>query len=260
MHADEHLSLYDRPDVYDVAFSPGTTVEVERVCTLFGRYARAPVTSVLEAACGSGRLLLALAGRGYRAHGYDAHPAMVAFTAGRIVQSGLGERVEVSRMDLRSARDVAAHGAALCMINSLGYLHHDVDVVAHFRGTAASLRPGGLYVVQLACAWRDPSLAGIGAWEASRDGMHVHMAWQVVDEDPVRERSHQRCRVHVRSRRETLAWEEAHELRLWRAGRLRDLAAQAGFGLEAVHTEDLTAVEDVDPPGELGNLYFVFRT
>ncbi|NUQ73147.1 MAG: class I SAM-dependent methyltransferase [Polyangiaceae bacterium] len=253
-------SLYDEPHFYDIAFSPGTELQVDRLRTLFNAHQHCPTQSILEPACGSGRIVMGLAGAGYRVSGFDQNPLMVAFTAGRIAQSGLGDRVDVRRADMRDASYPRDYDAAVNLFNSLGHLRDDADIAAHFASVSRCLHANGLYVVQVDCAWTDPSLAEEGRWTAARDGISIEVQWSILGQDTAAKVSEQRCRMRVADRWGEHELVEDFALRLWSREDLERLSAREGFQLEAVHTEDLSAVPAGSPlSGELGNLYFVFR-
>ncbi|GAB4511550.1 MAG: hypothetical protein Tsb0020_29360 [Haliangiales bacterium] len=252
--------FYDYPLYYEVAFAGGTALECERVLTLLARHGLAEPGDVLEAACGGGRFLLALAEHGWRASGYDAHPAMVAFAAGRAFASPSGDSVAVWRADMRAPLAGGGFDAALCLNNSLGYLHGDDELSAHLRATAGCLKPGGLYVIQLGCAWDKLDPEDEARWQARWGRVETDVSWRVVREDHAAKRSHEQCRVRVRDGARELVIDEPHCLRLWFDADLRALAATAGFVVEAVYSADLAQLAPATRlSGELGNLYFVLR-
>lgn len=254
------MGLYDCPHRYDIAFSPGTSAQVAQLCTLFAEHQQTDVTSVLEVACGSGRIMMGLAALGYRVSGYDSNPLMVAFTAGRITQSGLGDRVDVRQADMRTATYPRRYDAAVNLFNSLGHLHDDGDIAAHLRGIANGLHPGGLYLVQVECAWNDLTRAEEGHWTAARDGVSTEVRWRILREDAGAKMSEQWCWLKVTDQWGEYVSEERVVLRLWLADDLSRLAAGSSLVVEAIYTEDLRRMPvGSSLSGELGNLYFVLR-
>ena len=80
--------LYDLPEYYDVAFSWDLSSEIEFFGQLFAAHVPFEVKRILEPACGTGRFLVALPGRGYRVRGYDVNPRAVAYARRKIAASG----------------------------------------------------------------------------------------------------------------------------------------------------------------------------
>ena len=72
------IDWYDTPRWYDMVFDPGTPTEADFVMQLAERYGRGPLRSVLEPACGSGRMVVELARRGVRVEGFDLNTHMLA--------------------------------------------------------------------------------------------------------------------------------------------------------------------------------------
>lgn len=251
--------LYDQPLYYDIAFSWDVTAEVDFLAGLFTEHVPGGVERVLEPACGPGRLLRGLARRGFSVLGYDANPRMAAYAVGLLENEGLGDRARVTAGSMEAFRPPGRYGAAVNVINSLGYLPTDGDIRRHFALIAAALKPGGLYVVQLSCAWDGPPSGEPSGWTCERDGVRVETTWSVEREEPERRLSHQRCRMVVDDHGRRLVLDEPYLLRLWYFDELVAQAAGAGFNLRGVYAADFspTAVDD-GLSGADGNQYFVF--
>lgn len=92
---------------------------------------------ILEAACGSGRLVLPLARAGYDVVGIDNSHAMLALAEARLAQEpALVPRVRLQPADLRSARLGQRFGLAIVALDSFGLLATRADQ----RRTLAILR------------------------------------------------------------------------------------------------------------------------
>lgn len=254
-------TIYDHPLYYDIAFTWDVSPEIDFFERIFELFVPFKVDRILEPACGAGRLLLALARRGYNALGYDVNPSMVEYARKRIIEADLDDAVEVIPGDMRTAAFSDRFGAAFNLINSLGYLHTDEEIIAHLRCTGDALETGGVYVVQLSCAWRTPPEDDLSSWTFERDGVRVKTTWIVEREEPDKMLSHQRCRMEIEDNGRRLFLDEPHVLRLWLYEDLRRLARESGrFFLTAVYDEKFAEVPpDAELTGELGNLYFVFQ-
>jgi SAM-dependent methyltransferase len=76
---------------------------------------------ILEAACGSGRLLVPLARAGYEVVGVDSSPAMLKLAAQRLAsEPKLAKRVRLLEEDLRSLRLQRTFGLAFIALDSFG--------------------------------------------------------------------------------------------------------------------------------------------
>jgi len=143
--------LYDDASVYDILHAPDTAWEVDGLERTFERFVstRSRDPLFLEPACGSGRYLRVLCGRGRRVAGFDIDDGMVAYAS-----RGL-EKFDASRWRIFSAGMVgfAQHmgrdraDLAFNPINTIRHLESDEQMLAHFEEMAGVLRTGGVYAV-----------------------------------------------------------------------------------------------------------------
>ena len=120
---------------------------------LFRHYATAAAprpgapARVLELACGTGRVLRALAAAGHDCTGVDASPAVLALARART--AGLGPvHLLQARMEALPA-GLGPFDLALCALNSFAYLPDQAAQIAMLTGVQARLVPGGLLVLDL---------------------------------------------------------------------------------------------------------------
>ncbi|MBC8425392.1 class I SAM-dependent methyltransferase [bacterium] len=149
--------MYDQARIMDILATPGTAAEadvLERIYRCFGPPGAPGRSSTvcLEAACGTGRYLRVLAGRGWRVLGFDSSAAMIAYARDTLRRRGLSRRAHVFRARLADFSSFVTPGSvhlAFIPDNSLRHLGSDREGLAHFEGVARCLVPGGLYVVGL---------------------------------------------------------------------------------------------------------------
>jgi SAM-dependent methyltransferase len=107
----------------------------------------APPARVLDAGCGTGRHLLALAQSGHRTVGLDASDAMLR--RAQQVSGAAGASVDLVCADLRNLPFNGCFDAALCLESPLAYLHQDAALSATLRGLRRSLIADGRLIVDV---------------------------------------------------------------------------------------------------------------
>lgn len=111
---------------------------VEAAWEAFGREATVP--HVLDVACGPGLLARRLIERGLRVVGFDLSDKLVRQT--KRLSGGHFLLADMRRPPFRPALDIAC-----CLLHTINYMTADEDLSAAFGAIAASLKPGGLAVV-----------------------------------------------------------------------------------------------------------------
>ena len=100
---------------------------------------------LLEPACGTGRLITELAGRGYQVTGFDISQPALSYLRRRLERRRLhADTFEAEMSDFRLGRSV---DAAYCMVNTFRHLLTEQAARSHLKCIAGSLRPGGIYVL-----------------------------------------------------------------------------------------------------------------
>lgn len=230
--------LYHLPEYYDIAFSWDISKEIEFLVDLFKRHVPFEVKNILEPACGTGRFLVNLPKYGYHMLGYDNSPKMVAYAKKRIADTGLQKMSTVIVDDMKSAKFDKKFDAAINLINSIGYLLSDDDILTHLRNTGESLRSEGIYVVQLACAWDKLEPHEEEGWIMERNGIRVKTIWDIEKEDKEKKLSYQVCKMEIDDHGKHILIEDHHTLRLWLFEDLKSLIRRSEkFELEAIYDE-----------------------
>ena len=252
------FELYKHPEIYDIAFSWDLSDEVRFFKRVFESQVPFSVKRILEPACGTGRMLRALAGAGFQVAGYDDNPFMVRYAKDSI--AAYGKNVRVMQADMASAEIPGEFDAALNSINSIGYLHSDDEVVSHLRATGSSLREDGVYVLHLNFAHKGELPDG-NFWTLERGGIGVSTSWRILNEDSETKLSHQVCTFEVEKNGKMDRFEERHTLRLWLFSDLEKLARKSEeFEIAAIYGEDFVVLEDKEHvTGEHGNVYVTLR-
>ncbi len=248
--------LYDNPEIYDVAFGWDLAMEMDFVESCFLKHAPDPVERVLEPACGTGRILVALGERGYEVAGYDMNPGMVAFASAKVARFG----GQIMRGDMETFRPPGRYDAAINLVNSIGYLLEEAAVASHLERVGDVVRAGGLYIVQLSYGGEPPEQGSFGPWPNARGDLRTTMTWRIAGEDPESRRSHQECRIVAERGAERRTIEESHVLRYWTQEDLDRIVERSPFDLAAVYFDRFEEKPLEEPrAGADGNLYHVLR-
>jgi SAM-dependent methyltransferase len=214
--------------LYDAAFTWDNAAEVAFVeRELTPRRHR-----VLEPGCGSGRLLVPLAARGFEMVGLDAAPQMLALARAKLDEQGLeAELVEGDMSDFEVNTPV---DGAVCPVQTFAHLDTVAQAMRHLACMSRALTSNGVYLVQLGLsdiAGFEPTPPGEhNRWEFEFEGDTLQITWYGVDWDPKRQ---------VETSRSEFVWlsgENAgkvvyddHPMRVWDWDGWSSLVGLAGF-------------------------------
>lgn len=139
--------LYDYPMYYDLVFGLGSSAECDFLDACFDVYAARRIRRLFEPACGSGRLLVKFAERGFDVFGYDLNSRSVDYCNARFERRGL--RPPAVLGDVVKFSLPAKFDAAFNMISSFQLLLTEEAAEQHLRSTARNMAKGGVYVLGL---------------------------------------------------------------------------------------------------------------
>ena len=222
----QQVDLYDFPHFYDIVFDEGSREEADFLEAIHERYGASGDLRVLEPACGTGRLLIEMAARGRRCHGFDASEPMLDYARRRAADRGLEARLGFSLQRMEAFRSPLPRiSLAVSLISSFKYLLTEDGALGHLRAVAGVLAPGGLLVLGLHLTDYSRSHAVHERWVAERDGLEVVCNTRTWRADRRRRREKVRNRLTIRQpgsgavRRHESVW----EFRTYDAAQLRRL-------------------------------------
>ncbi len=198
--------------------------EVEQADRVVNALGLEPGMRVLDVPCGTGRIGIQLAARGYDVVGVDTTERFLEEARVR------GPNVRFVRADMRALPFASEFDAALCFWGSFGYFDEGGNL-AQAEAVARSLRPGGRYLIDT------PTLETILPRFQER-------SWFEVGETTVLE---ERAFLVASSRIET-TWSflrgadretQRSSMRLYSVRELTDLLRRAGFGTFAARDDEL---------------------
>jgi len=165
-------NLYDFPKYYDLIFGSDWKAEYDFLLSCFDKYRGRKVRRLFEPACGTGRLLIKLAQRGFEVAGNDLNPKAVDYCNARLARHGFPQTATVGDMaDFKVRRKF---DAAFNMINSFRHLPTEAMAQAHLKCVADALAPGGLYLLGLHLTPTRGTAIEHESWSARRGHLTVN--------------------------------------------------------------------------------------
>lgn len=165
---------YDTPLYYDIIFDADTPREADFLEAMWLEHGPSyPPQRLLEPACGSGRLVLEMARRGWQTFGFDSSQKMLDYAQTRLAAAGLEARLWQDRMESFRTPGRTRYDLAHCLVSTFKYLLTEDDALACLRRVAAALKPGGLFVLGLHLTEYERTTPDHERWVAERDGIHV---------------------------------------------------------------------------------------
>ncbi len=155
---EQGLGIYDRyASIYDA--SGQISFSLQMLPYLDSVLERHSVTrgALLELACGTGTVALAMARKGWRVYGVDGSAEMLAQARRKQATSRSEDSQELdilwSQQDMRHLCLSEPVQLATCLYDSLNYMLASDDLQAVFRGVYRALEPGGLFVFDMNTPW-----------------------------------------------------------------------------------------------------------
>ena len=170
----EQRDWYDTPLYYDIIFDADTPKEgafLEAVYAKHGPGGRS--RQMLEPACGSGRLVLEMARRGWKVSGFDGNARMLDFARERLKRAGCKVRLWEDWMQSFELPKKQTFDLAHFLVSSFKYLHSERDAAACLQRVAECLKPGGLFMLGVHLTDYKLAAEEHERWAAERDGIRV---------------------------------------------------------------------------------------
>jgi SAM-dependent methyltransferase len=215
------LNWYDYPQFYDLGFRDETRPEADFVAAACRKFAVRPARRILEAGCGSGRLVVELARRGYDVSGFDMNEKSLAYLRQRLTRTNL--QADIFTADMAGFAVTQPVDVVLNTFNTFRHLTTEASAESHLRCVSDSLRPGGLFILGLHLLPPDASEECIERWTARQGRTKVTFTLRVVATSRRRRIERLKVSMLVRSPRRELRMAAEFPLRIYTARQLRRL-------------------------------------
>ncbi|HZZ27769.1 MAG TPA: class I SAM-dependent methyltransferase [Pirellulales bacterium] len=189
-------SWFDYPQWFEIGFENETKKEADFFEKAFDRWCKFPVRKLLEPACGSGRIVVEMARRGYDVTGFDLSQPSLDLLRQKLKRRKL--KAHVLKADMTNFRFPKRFDAACCTFNSFRILTTETAARSHLQSVGAALRPGGLFFLGLHLAPPDAEPLGMERWVGQRGRTHVTSTLRVIASDEKRRVERLRINLLVR--------------------------------------------------------------
>ena len=252
------MECYDRPDLWDLAFSDETVFEADFLQAIATKWLGTDRPTVLETGCGGGRQTVELARRGLSVTAFDLNPGCVRHTQRQLRRRGLTAGVHTA--DMTDFRFPQTFDLAHCLVNTFRHLTSEQAARSHLQSAAAALRPGGLYVLGFHLLPPDAAEDDCERWTIRSGRRRVTVTVRVLDFN--RRTRLETVRFSLKADLPTgiIRLRSDHVLRIYRADQFRRLLASVPeFELLSVHDFCYEPDNCLPLNDQLGDAVFVLR-
>ena len=192
--------------------------------------------AMLDLACGTGTVAIAMALQGWHVIGLDGSEQMLA--QARAKAAALGDSLPEGRLvwkqaDMRQLRLSAPVSLVTCLYDSLNYMLTSEELLTVFRSVYAALKPGGLFLADMNTAYALETYWDEQTYVTESDDLTVIMASR---HDYQRHRSTVTVTCFEREGKLYRKIQETHVEQAYPYEHLATLLTDAGFILEGGYT------------------------
>lgn len=191
------LHWYDYPAFYDMGFRDETKPEADFFEQAFKKYAQGPVKKIFEPGCGSGRLVVEMAARGYKVTGFDLSDTSLRYLQQRLNRKKLQANLRIADMSNFSLGQT--YDAAFNTFNTFRHLTDEKSAQAHLKHVADHLRPGGLFILGLHLFPPGCDPMGSERWKVKKGKTEVTYTLKVIDIEPRKRLEHLRIIMSIQA-------------------------------------------------------------
>lgn len=178
MNSKFHEDFYSFAKYYDIAFDfKDIPKECDFLKSLFLKHLNRPPTSFIEFGAGPALHCLEMAKDLKSVTAVDLSQDMVDYALSKAEAA----KVSITAVcaDMVSFKTPQTYDMAALFMDSTAYLLTNAQVIEHLRAVAASLNPGGLYVLEMnhPKSVFNVSKATVNDWEMEKDGIKVKIKW-----------------------------------------------------------------------------------
>jgi SAM-dependent methyltransferase len=219
------LHWYSYPAFYDLGFRDETKSEADFFEAAFAKYVQGNVKTLLEPGCGSGRLVVEMAARGYDVTGFDLNADSLRYLKQRLKRRKLTADVKLADMARFSIG--RTYDAAFNTFNTFRHLLDESSALNHLKCVAEHVRPGGIFILGFHLLPPDADPIDCERWKARHGKTEVVYTLRVLNADSRKRIENLRISMLVKSPQSTQKLRAEFPLRTYNVAQLRKLLAKA---------------------------------
>lgn len=213
------------------------------ICEIIRRYGRIETRDVLDLACGTGRMTVELARRGYSMVGVDLSPEMLARATDAAQDAGQSDRILLLCQDMCGFELYGTVEAAVCCLDSVNHITDAKALRRCFLLLHNYIAPDGLFVFDVNTERKFRELYGENSYVFEcEEGVVTWQNFYNAD------RGVCDFLIDVFRERPDGAYErfsECQRERLWTSRSLKKIIAESGFELVGIYEDtDFTPATD----------------
>jgi len=175
-------SIYDHPKYYDLVFGADCAAEIQFILGCGELFLERQPKRFFEPACGTGRLIHALAKRGYEVGGLDLNEKAIDFCNARLEKHGFARSTFVA--DMSDFHVKKKHDIGFNTINSFRHLDSESAARNHLICMGDAIRVGGLYLLGIHLTPSDVPPSETESWSARRGHLAINTHMWTKNRDP----------------------------------------------------------------------------
>tara|TARA_B100000949_G_scaffold235235_1_gene257234 strand:+ start:748 stop:1575 length:828 start_codon:yes stop_codon:yes gene_type:complete len=172
--------IYDQPEVYQIAFARSLLSDMNFFEKAWERFGSDEMERVLDIGCGTGQMAIEWARRGYESLGIDLNEKMIEFAIRESRRQGLSASFQVG--DMESFR-CDSMDAIFCTTGTIHHLTTRRSLNRHFRAISETLRPSGLYFLDVLITRQEDEPVEIDqSWVVGERQWEVQLKLEFIEE------------------------------------------------------------------------------
>ncbi len=185
-------SIYDHPKYYDLVFGADVAAETKFILACEHTFGSGKAGWYFEPACGTGRLMYALARRGLDVCGLDLNEKAVRFCNQRLERHSLpaaaihADMCDFTRQNFagilpKSRSKFGPVSVAFNTINSFRHVGSEAAARGHLECMADIVRPGGIYLLGVHLTPTSVPPSETESWSARRGHLAINTHMWTID-------------------------------------------------------------------------------